>query len=266
MIPQPHPDLEQITLDDPSSHIYELHSTAPSSDLGILQRTPTLSLTINDTDYKFTQSISSLNKDGSTTGFAMWKISIPFVKWLIKSPLYDLRGKYIMELGAGVTGLFSCILGKVCDKYVATDQSHLLKLLKSNIVDNVRDVESSTIDGIVKQRKVIKGKIDVVEFDWEEPDQGWYNLKEVCGDEKPDFVIGCDIVYNDYLVEHLVESLERVVGESTIVLIGLQVRLPENMELFVETLLQHNFKVFLHTPEVLTDELSSGYAIYYITR
>ncbi|KAH3672799.1 hypothetical protein WICMUC_004021 [Wickerhamomyces mucosus] len=269
--------LEEISCEDIASHIYDLHISSESrgsNDLGILKKTSNLKITINsDTEYDFEQSISNLNNSSSSTGFVLWRISVPFLDWILNCKYYDFNKRYVVELGAGVSGLFAKFIGKRASHYIATDQYHLLKLLKKNISNNLSEFKSTTIDieqTVLKKSKKQKkihdlSTIDVCCYDWENIGQGIEELNQL-NPQKPDFIIGCDIVYNDYLVPHLVDALDALSDENTIILIGLQLRLLDNIELFVETLIQKDFRIYSHTESILTDELKLGFVIYFIQK
>ncbi|KAH3676227.1 hypothetical protein WICPIJ_009187 [Wickerhamomyces pijperi] len=324
--------LTQITTDTLDDHISDLYilqtnsshhdDTSPSgTKLGMYSgKSSHVKLTniVNDKDqsvteeYTFEQSISNLNNTASSTGFVLWKISVPFLNWLLVCPYYrDLihpsnpnDRKFILELGSGVSGLFSCFVGRVSgNRYVATDQYHLMKLLKKNIgsgLDSlgVSPFHTSTIGGGEEEEehghvsKKMKSKsnnnkkkshhakhqvptIDAICYDWENIEQGQYELSQILSEHnepahnsKPDLILGCDIVYNDYLVPHLVNALDSLSGEHTVCLIGLQLRLLENIELFVAELLDRGFEVYQHMETVLSDEINNSgpFVIYYIRR
>jgi len=263
------PFLEEITLDDVSSHIYELYidnASLENQDLGIVSKKEQLKVSISNTDYHFEQSISNLNTNASSTGFVLWKISKPFVKWIQDKQLYDLQGKYIIEIGAGVTGLLSTSISLKSNHWIATDQYHLLKLLKKNISNNISLFESNTIECDSKPKKRQKlPKIDVCSYDWENTEQGLYEIKQLNTNE-PDFIIGCDVVYNDYLVPYLVDAIYQLATHHTTVIIGLQLRLPENIEYFVEETLKKGLKVYKHESSCLNEELKTGFVIYNIRK
>lgn len=261
--------LEEITLDDVSSHIYNLYVDSASSenqDLGIVSKKDHLEISISDEDYNFEQSIPNLNTSQSSTGFVLWRVSIPFVKWIQDRKPFDFKDSFVVELGAGVTGLLSSVIGVKSNHYIATDQYHLQKLLKKNIQSNVQLFESSTMECSSKPKKrQIIPKIDVCVYDWENIEQGLYDIKQL-NPRAPDFIIGCDIVYNDYLVPYLVEAIDKLAGPDTKIIIALQLRLPENIEYFVEQLLQKGLKVYKYEETYLIDELQKGYVVYYITK
>lgn len=269
MVKQMEDFLEEVTLDDVSSHIYELYSHPNEHDLGIQSRTSMVKVTIDDVDreFEFQQSLSSLNQQGSTTGFVLWSVSIPFVGWILDDKLspYDLRGKTVVELGSGVTGLLSCALGPSCKHYISTDQHHILKLLKQNICSNLCDFASSTMH-IPSNGGKLKGTVDVVELDWEDLDSGVWNLQQVCSLDSIDYIVACDVVYNDYLIPFLVDAIARLCHESSTVLIALQLRLPENIEQFVEQVLARGLRIWRHLEHCLVPELREGFVIYRITR
>lgn len=262
--------LQEITLDDISTHIYDLYvDSAPSEsqDLGIVSKKNQLQVSLSDSDYNFEQSISNLNANASSTGFVLWKGSVPLVKWLQGSQLYDFKGKFVVELGAGVTGVLASTIGVKSKHWIATDQYHLMKLLKKNISNNVPLFHSSSIEceaGGLKKRQVVS-RIDACVYDWENVEQGLYDIRQIEAGE-PDYIIGCDLVYNDYLVPFLVDAIDKLAGPNTKVLIGLQLRLPENIEFFVQELLKKGLKVYKHKESCLIEELQHGFVVYKITK
>jgi hypothetical protein len=273
--------------------------SSSAKDLGIISPTSqTLQIHLHNsssTTLTVTQSISSLNSESSSTGFVIWRICPIFMEFI--SSKVDLRGKFVFELGSGIGGLGPLIVGKECigGTFVASDQYRLTKLLKKNIMDNLDEVglseriKSETLELLeseTKNKKSGKGKgktqdkngkrnniestnIEVCCFDWEEIDQGLYNLKQLnIEKEYPDLIIGCDIVYNDYLIPFLVESIVKLSGPKTKVIIGLQLRLLDNIENFVEQLLKleiFNVHVVNEFPPEF-QELENGFVVYYIER
>jgi len=141
-----------------------------------------------------------LNEDA--TGHVVWPITYSFCAHLCANP--DLvRGRRVIELGAG-TGLAGFVAaGLGAKEVVLTDLSSTLPLLRSNVGRN-----SSICDGRVR----------VAELKWGaelEPDM------EGC-----DVVIGCDIVYqhDEDTSVCLVDTMRRLAGDNGICLIAYEFR------------------------------------------
>lgn len=232
------PDLDEL-----DTHLCELELLKVSQHLGVYQKTDVVELEICGTQFTIQQSVSQLNSDASSTGFMVWDLSLVFSEWLMR---YGLSG-LVIELGCGISGINSCLLANSpkIDKVVSTDQFHILKLLRKNIESNYQGN--------------CRHKIETCCFDWEDIEQGEFNLSQVVRNgQKPNFIIGCDVVYNDYLVRPLVSTLVRLSDDTTVILIAIQIRLIDNLELFLTELLDHF--------DVSYESLGNGYVVYILRR
>ncbi|GAA5839700.1 hypothetical protein JCM11251_002566 [Rhodosporidiobolus azoricus] len=146
---------------------------------------------------------------GGTTGLRTWQACIALSNHLIASPALLTDSSAIVELGAGV-GLLSLVAARIREgsgagqgggagKIVATDvDDRVLELLRSNIKLNDLDSFASATS-----------------LDWElasDPLEGLSQLeqweKATFGEgERPELILGADIVYDPSLAGHLAATL-----------------------------------------------------------
>ncbi|KAK6461812.1 putative cytosine deaminase FCY1 [Scheffersomyces coipomensis] len=266
-------------IESAEDHIYEIYSirAAPSGqDLGYVNKSKheiQISLDISEIDLTIKQSLSSLSSAQSSTGFVCWQSATYFLDWLIgfeSGPFYSMFNNKnsnltVVELGTGVSGICASILGPRVARYIATDQKHILKLLQENINDNVVMVDSKK--STKKSTKIPPPhKIEVIEFDWEDIDQGLYNCQSLGQSSSlPDIIIACDTIYNHYLIPHFINALKSLMSSTTIALVALQMRDPVTLEDFISQLLRSDLKVYVIPDHMLTERLQKGFLIYYIT-
>lgn len=237
-------NLQPITKDDIEYHIYELYSENVESgqDLGYINRTSNqieISLEKSGIDLTILQSISQLSSPGSSTGFVCWNTSAKLADWILADdtcPFKDLDDKVILELGAGVGGICGNVLSQSCRKYVCSDQKPVLKLLRQNVQNS---------------------NVDVIEFDWEHIEQGVYNFDQISC-EKPDLILACDTIYNEYLVPYFLDALDAMMTNESICIVGVQLRDDITLNTFLSKTVER-FKLY-------TIEFEIGYAVYCIRR
>lgn len=175
---------------------------------------PLLSLSIGKYDFEIKQSPGLLKSDhaSGTTGAALWRAGIRCAEWLA-SPTNILVEKgfltdssNIIELGAGIAGLSSCVLARRLTgtgRKIATDMHHSMKLLRENITTNsiappLRTKKSQSSGGTVKNPPA--KAVEVHELDWEQDDaQALLSSIGLAGGV--DVIIACDCVYNYALLE-----------------------------------------------------------------
>lgn len=254
-------DLEVVN--EIEDHVYELfvERFVPERDLGMIQRKHgSISLTVADTDLNITQSLSLLNSgtQSSTTGAMAWKVSPLFSEWLLdhtklfSSPI-DHKTT-VVEMGAGVSGIVACTVGPKVGRYTATDQKHILKLLKTNIEQNVDSAQATE-------------KIKVEEFDWEYCEDMIDNIEGIEAVGEQGLVIACDTIYNEYLIPHFVRALKLILqkmGPGAQALVAQQLRSEEIMEgVLVE--LNKAQCIIRNVPDhLLSQGLVEGYAVHHI--
>ena len=245
-----------------------------------------------------TQNMSLLNsnKESSTTGAMLWRVSVIFAEWFYEHFYYGSNPLFIdsttnlsshgeqnqfdvVELGCGATALLPLALGSSTRirRYIATDQGHIVKLARQNIERHYLNDGSGS--GVVPEN------IRVVEYDWEMAKQDIPNIAEQLNDdsdtsstdeENPDLlVIACDTIYNEYLIPHFLDALARVCAlasstqsqsrhGSAHVLVAQQVRDPDIMESFLSQFVGHpQFQVWSIPESCLTAEFKQGFVLHY---
>ncbi|KAK9325512.1 hypothetical protein V1517DRAFT_314354 [Lipomyces orientalis] len=297
-------------------------------------------------EFEINQSLELLNSqhEKSTTGAVLWKISPLLAEWVLTpgTVFHNLFfghrecgiGPDIIEIGAGISGILTCafsipLFAGDNGSYIATDQSHILPVLKKNIESNIhaiqqatahwmhrsnvspyksititaQDKESQGKSGKSKRRQdnlrrkvkspdhdlhshrshgshsresVLSGpRIEVMELDWEHAtsdirfirDLLWTSRDDEVGAKKEfDVVIACDSVYNDFLISPFVSTLKLLAGESTHILIGIQLRSHDVQEAFLTEALSIGLDVWYVLPEHLPECMQSGFAVYYLKR
>lgn len=249
---------QKIDDENLENHIFDLYTNLSTPNkLGYVARKNQVDVLLKDRsgtvcqEFTVKQSLQQLNSSspGGTTGFVCWTASVAFVEWL----LYDSSNPFaqyfqspnssrlnvIVELGSGTSGIVVCALAKFCCHYIATDQKQVFKLLKTNLEEN--------LDG--------KNRVDVVEFDWEEPECGAYNIECVI-ERDIDLLVACDVIYNEYLVTHFLAAAMQIMSKHTVCLVAMQMR----DELVLETFLRESLKCGLKVSFNPTN--SEGYIVY----
>lgn len=144
---------------------------------------------------------------------------------LTPNPLVNpdrLRSSRILELGAG-TGLLSILLSPLCAEYIASDRYENLRLLQRNLElnginhldESVRGKSSAVKDG--RTGLVQSKKVRIEEVDWKAisaerkkiAKAGDWMREEEDVAETFDMVLAVDCVYNEALVQPLVDTLAR---------------------------------------------------------
>ncbi|ODQ67612.1 hypothetical protein NADFUDRAFT_56601 [Nadsonia fulvescens var. elongata DSM 6958] len=208
-----------------------------------------------------------------TTGAVIWKVSHKMLQWLftdfeaVQGPVkYQLAYNYklalfapnnsIVELGCGISGIFTSTVGSKVSTYIATDQSHIIKHSSRNILANVNksQVYSTTIDELSDTSNAScrgKSKIEIVEYDWEQANQQIDRLKNYLPETSttvagrfPDWILASDTIYNSFLIPWFVDALKLVCGPHTQILIAQQLRSEEIFGEFLEALLSKGFEVW----------------------
>ncbi|KAF3992445.1 hypothetical protein FT663_00725 [Candidozyma haemuli var. vulneris] len=269
--------LIKVNLDDIDDHVYDIHITHRPPDaqnLGYVDKstdTLHLSLPTSGDELTITQSRSSLSgQESSSTGFVCWQSVKYLADWILgdpKCPFYSyFKGDpqlAVLELGAGVGAVLASLLGPRSRVYVATDQKHILKLMKQNFLQNVSSSRwsSKTLEW---SQTAAKAQIEVVEYDWE--NHGDVEKVLELMNSTPDLIIATDTIYNEYLVPYFVGALAASMGTTTGALVTVQLRDESITARFVEELAAQKLQLYTIKEELLSPELISGFAVYYITK
>lgn len=259
---------------------YDLFSRdLPQNNLGMINDKSTrLNIEVAGDVYEIRQSpglLTSSNSEG-TTGAALWKISPLIAEWLADTDNFLWSSGIlhaqatIVELGCGITGLIGCVIGKRVLSYLLTDQRSVLKLLRENVNANAPSLSKSKPKGRASKLQTSvqnsTSNIHVLELNWETDNVD--QLHEVISPDQPiDVVIVCDCVFNDFLLEPLVNMCEKICLRSTerqtLLLIAQQLRSDQVFSAFLEILLRR-FRVWRFSNPCLSKALQddSGFAVH----
>lgn len=261
--------LHELKKEDIPNYICELFAfrVPENRNLGWVDRSK-ITLRVNipsvDADLVIKQLPSGLSGSQlSSTGFVCWLTCVVLADWLAsqESQFYALCASPItvLELGCGTSALLASVLGPRVRHYVATDQKHILKLAIGNFQENaVGRYTSSTVDSPHR----LGGKVDFIELDWEDNENGFRMFTELTGSQWPDLVVASDTIYNEYLAGAFVETLKRAMSNSLVGLIAVHLRDEPLMQFFLDSLCKA-FQVFT-IPEERLGELRHGYDVYCI--
>jgi predicted nicotinamide N-methyase len=219
----------------------------------------------------------------------VWKITPLFASWLA-SPgnvlfKYDVlkSSSTVLELGCGISGITALSVAPRIGSYVLTDQDYVMKLLHENLRENqvAAAVSSSSTKGRKSTSRPKKGSAPVQEsniitrpLDWE-LDEVTTSLTGSPSCKSFDAVVACDCIYNDALIEPLVQtcvdacrlrSAEAAGGdgqEPTVCIVAQQLRSAEVFEAWLQAF-SSSFRVWRVPDEELIDGLktNSGFVIH----
>lgn len=246
-------------LADVDDHVYGLYTDAEhdaNQNLGYIDRGgDAITVEAGGRELELRQLASGLMQQLSSTGFLCWKSSAYLADWWDHGVLASAIGSdsVVVELGSGVGGILALTIGTRCRHFVATDQKPILKLLRQNIDENRKPA---------KPRAPVL-EVSVVEFDWEYPEHGVHEVRQV-ELAQPDVILASDTIYNEFLVPHFVEALRQLMAPHTTAIVAVALRNPEVIECFVRQLLQRKLTVATVPWSELSPELQRGYAIYVI--
>ncbi|RDW92139.1 hypothetical protein BP5796_01533 [Coleophoma crateriformis] len=279
-------------IDDPEEESFLLFSQSiPSQNLGFVDSKATVvDLTIAGRDLAIHQSptILSSNRGGGTTGAVIWKITPLFASWITTPTNFLFKhsvlrsDSIVLELGSGISGIIGLALSSQVGTYVLTDQEYVMKLLNQNLVENQQDL-SNTTKGRKSANKPKRGSVPVTAvssgsniitkaLDWE-TDVVTPSLTGSASQGSFDVVIACDCIYNDALIDPLVQtcvdacrlradtSMEE--GNTTVCIVAQQLRSDEVFEAWLKAFSKF-FRVWRVPDEHLIDGLKSdsGFVIH----
>lgn len=271
---------------------------------------------------------STVSNNNSTTGYVLWSSTPFFINWLLYNEgalpfregsdvtvlgsfselddakntisipsLYSKEKKVgILELGTGISPLLSVILANHVDEYVCTDQRGILNKLKSNIRENLSEInkrecisktlnisneyeeeenKSSTIADI-NENKIIHRKnkssvcIEVEELDWEKFSSKVPHpyLERLSNENDTVYIIAMDVIYNEYLIEPFLQTLSQLrkhfINASTEVrcIIGIHLRSQDITTQFLEHAITQQKLQLYHVVDSTIE--GSRFAFYYI--
>ncbi|GEQ70821.1 hypothetical protein JCM33374_g4501 [Metschnikowia sp. JCM 33374] len=279
--------LEKIDPDSLYDHLYTVyteHRPREAQHLGYVDKSSEsidIGLARSGIDVTIRQSLSGLSSatQSSSTGFICWQTAVYFADWATAfspCPLNGLLGPQtvVLELGAGVGALLASVLGPTVGHYVASDQAHVLKLMKENFANNVvsqkyTSTTSQKTHGTGPRKRDVDeewSRVDFVELDWESPASGLATFSALTGRSAPDYVFACDTIYNTYLIEPFVKCVKSAMDTHTVAVVGMQLRDEAVTEEFLETVFREGLQVYRVNDENLSDELIEGFVVYCLRR
>jgi len=269
-------------IEDATEETFALFSQdIPSNNLGFMDsKRDVIEIEVSGHEYELQQSPGLLtsNRKGGTTGAVLWKVTPLLATWLSSFPVL-LSGldvlhadATVVELGCGLAGLVGLVLSRHVKSYVLTDQEYVMKYLRENISANT---STSKHHSKPTKRKgnsnLLDDRLKTMPLDWETDSA--QNLNSVIAlEDSIDLLLLCDCVYNDYLVEPLVQMCADICRlrpsspKATVVLVAQQLRSDSNFELFLDRLMQE-FHVWRTPDERISAELrsTSGYVVHLAT-
>ncbi|KAK3110024.1 Ribosomal protein lysine methyltransferase [Teratosphaeriaceae sp. CCFEE 6253] len=268
-------------IQDAYEETFDLFSRAAAlPNLGMVDATATeLDLSIAGKDFTVRQSpglLQSRQKLG-TTGAAVWQTSVRLAEWLAlpDNALWKhgvLAGSStVLELGAGTSGILAAVLASKVHRVVATDQQHVLKLLRINLDANAptplkaprRKVQTAG------REAQANGSVSTLALDWELDDVTKQLRSNGLG-AGVDLVLACDCIFNYALIEPFVQACHDACdigrrdnegrvedGPQTLCLVAQQLR---QSEVFEQWLAAHLalFRVWRVPSELLNEGLNEG--------
>lgn len=212
----------------------------------------------------------------------IWKVTPLFAEWISSPHNIFLHsgilnsGSIVLELGAGVSAIVALALAPKIRRYIATDQEYVLKLLQGNIDNNCdHSISSLKIKPKAHKSKVYtkidtKPNIDVWPLDWETSLlSNLYSELNINRDEDSlSAVIACDCIYNESLIEPLVEACRDICSlapenKVTVCIVAQQLRSSDVFDLWLETFIKF-FTVWRVPDDLLDIELrvDKGFAVH----
>ena len=221
----------------------------------------------------------------------VWKITPLFATWITSSASFLFKSGIlhsnatVLELGCGISGIIALTLAPLINSYVLTDQEYVLKLLNQNLSENQQDTSSSSSSskgrkGALKPKRGAastaqqkdRTNISARSLDWE-TDEVAASLTGSESKRSFDVVIACDCIYNEALIEPLVQTCVDVcrlrgleeeeegeeggVKNTTVCVIAQQLRSADVFEDWLKAF-HEAFRVWRVTDEELIDGLKSG--------
>ncbi|KAI0520896.1 hypothetical protein F5B22DRAFT_55662 [Xylaria bambusicola] len=273
-------------IQDPEEETFLLFSQEiPSQNLGFVDsQATTIDLTISGKDYIIHQSPTILNRPGSTTGAVIWKITPLVASWL-SSPENLLwktgalsSSSSVLELGCGISGLVGLAVSPLVSRYVLTDQTYVARLVEKNLEENIlvqQRASSQKRKGKPSSAAANPIKLHFTPLDWE-LDEVTRSLTGSPDVASFDAVIACDCIYNDTLIEPLVQTcadacglrqrVDQETGETappSLCIVAQQLRDPEIFEGWIKAFAKR-FRVWRVPEEMLSKELraNTGFVVH----
>jgi hypothetical protein len=175
----------------------------------------------------------------------------------------------VLELGCGVSGLLGLSLSPKVKNYILTDQPYILKMLRANILANRQPV-SRTGHPKYRHHKVDEENIVVKDIDWETSDLSslFSELNPPLEVNRIDFVLACDCIYNEALVDPFVDTCAELCwmgapSSPTLCVVAQQLRSPDVFEAWLKAF-HAKFRVWRLSDQHVSKELGedSGFVVH----
>ncbi|KAB5572525.1 hypothetical protein GE09DRAFT_1099892 [Coniochaeta sp. 2T2.1] len=203
----------------------------PSQNLGFVDsKSSVIDITVAGHDLTIHQSpgILSSNRAGGTTGAVLWKITPVFADWisrpdniLFSNGILTPRST-VLELGCGISAVVGLLLAPKIASYVMTDQMYVSRFVQENIEKNkdlltakpaasgkgAKSNSNRKPKGSSSARRTSTSAAERVTFrslDWE-ADEVAPSLTGSATVRSFDAVVCCDCIYNETLVDPLVQT------------------------------------------------------------
>lgn len=172
-----------------------------------------------------TLTVDEVGNAGKGTGLTTWDGSVVLAKYLEHARMNDVRGKRIVELGAGtgLVGISAALMG--ARETVLTDLEYTMANLEHNVA--VTMAKASSIHGASITTKVL---------DWFAPPLDTGDL---------DMILASDVVWVEELIAPLVQTMATFVRQSrtpVTVLMSYQRRSVRSDEILFQELERHRFQ------------------------
>lgn len=156
-----------------------------------------------------------------TASQVLWKITPAFAEW-VSAPDNILfasgvlsEGSTVIELGCGISPIVGLLLAPRISRYVLTDQPYVARLVEQNLEAN-KDMLQGPGRATSRRRSrptrapeqkpaAGTGRIGFVPVDWER-DEVTPTLAGAVPARSFDAVIACDCIYNEALIDPLVQT------------------------------------------------------------
>lgn len=269
---------------------------------------------------------SSKDNNNSTTGYVLWSTTPFFLKWLLYHPsaeslrsggevevisvsdpneiskskisrmlnnntnnIIESNPIGVLELGSGISGILPVVLGNFVNSYISTDQRGILNKLKSNIKENLLQINRRTcvskslnlnhesIDNSEDKEALPSSKVilnlEVMPLDWEnfdisKPANIDPELIHLCKNSKTIHILAMDVIYNEFLIDSFLNTLKQLRtlfkkhNVETHCVIGIHLRSQEVVTEFLErAIIEYELPIhYIKSPFVET----SRFSFYYI--
>ncbi|KAI0857599.1 hypothetical protein F4860DRAFT_517642 [Xylaria cubensis] len=191
---------------------------------------------------------------------------------------------HVLELGCGISGLVGLVLSPLVSRYVLTDQVYVARLVEKNLEENL--VVSQQRNSSQKRKGKPPSTANPVNLrfttlDWELDEVTSSSLTGSSQDvvTSLDAVIACDCIYNETLIEPLVQTCADACGlrqrsiqnheaaatspAPALCIVAQQLRDPEIFEGWIKAF-SRRFRVWRVPEEALSEELraNTGFVVH----